>query len=55
MGSVKGTPEYWKQILYHVLGMVKQLGILTYFFTLSMVKQLGILTYFFTLSCAGLR
>ena len=40
MGSVKGTPAYWKQILHYVLGMI---------------KQLGILTYFFTLSCAGLR
>ena len=40
MGSVKRIPAYWKQILYYVL---------------DMVKQLGILKYFFTLSCAGLR
>ena len=36
MSSVKGTPAYWKHIL-------------------TMVKQLGILTYFLTLSCADLR
>ena len=35
MSSVKGTPEYWKQFLYDVLAMVKQLGIPTYFLTLS--------------------
>ena len=35
MSSVKGTPAYWKQFLYDVLAMVKQLGILTYFLTLS--------------------
>ena len=34
MSSVKGTP-YWKQFLYDVLAMVKQLGIPTYFLTLS--------------------
>ena len=26
MSSVKGTPAYWKQCLYFVLAMVKQLG-----------------------------
>ena len=36
MSSVKRTPAYWKHIL-------------------TMVKQLGILTYFLTLSCADLR
>ena len=40
MSPVKGTPEYWKQVLY---------GILT------MVKQLEIPTYFLTFSCADLR
>ena len=33
MSSVKGT--YWKQFLYDVLAMFKQLGIPTYFLTLS--------------------
>ena len=27
MSSVKGTPAYWKQFLYDVLAMVKQLEI----------------------------
>ena len=35
MSSVKGVPTYWKQFLYDVLAMVKQLGIPTYFLTLS--------------------
>ena len=35
MSSVKGTPAYWKQLLYDVLAMAKQLGIPTYFLTLS--------------------
>ena len=35
MSSVKGTPAYWKQFLFEVLAMVKQLGIPTYFLTLS--------------------
>ena len=34
MSSVKATSEYWKQFLYDVLAMVKQLGIPTYFLTL---------------------
>ena len=34
MNSVKGTPAYWKQFLYDVVAMVKQLGIPTYFLTL---------------------
>ena len=34
MNSVKVTPAYWKQFLYDVLAMVKQLGIPTYFLTL---------------------
>ena len=33
MNSVNGTPAYWKQFLYDVLDMVKQLGIPTYFLT----------------------
>ena len=34
MNSVKGTPTYWKQFLYSVLAMVRQLGIPTYFLPL---------------------
>ena len=34
MSSVKGVPTYWKQFLYDVLAMVKQLGIPRYFLTL---------------------
>ena len=33
MSSAKGTPAYWKQFLFDVLAMVKQLGIPTYFIT----------------------
>ena len=40
MSSVKGTPDYWKQLKYDIL---------------TMVKQLGITTYFLTLPCADLR
>ena len=35
MNSVKDTPAYWKQFLYEVLAMIKQLGIPTFFLTLS--------------------
>ena len=35
MSSFKGTPAHWKQFLYDVLVMVRQLGIPTYFLTLS--------------------
>ena len=35
MSSVKGTSTCWKQFLYHVLAMVKQLGIPTYILSLS--------------------
>ena len=35
MSSVKDTPAYWKQFLFEVLAMVKQLGIPIYFLTLS--------------------
>ena len=35
MNSVKETPAYWKQFLYDLLAMIKQLGIATYFLTLS--------------------
>ena len=34
MSSVKGAPAYWKQFLYDVLAMVKQLWIPAYFLTL---------------------
>ena len=37
ISSVKGTPAYWKQFLYDVLAMVKQLGIPTHFLTLLYV------------------
>ena len=35
MNSVKGTPAYWKKILFEVMAMVKQLGLQTFFVTLS--------------------
>ena len=35
MSSVKGTLAHWKQFLFDVLAMVKQLGIPTHFLTLS--------------------
>ena len=35
MNAVKGTSAYWKQFLYDLLAMVKQLGIPTYFLTFS--------------------
>ena len=35
MSSVKETPAYWKQFLYDIRAIVKQLGIPTYFLTLS--------------------
>ena len=35
MSSVKGSPAYWKKLLYDVLAMIKQLGIPTCFLTLS--------------------
>ena len=35
--SVKGIPVHWKQFLHNVPGMIKQLGIPTYFLTLSFV------------------
>ena len=35
MGLVRGTPAYWKQFLYDVRAMVKQLGIFTYFMIFS--------------------
>ena len=34
MSSVKGTTAYWKQFLNHVLAIVKQLGIPTFFLAL---------------------
>ena len=40
MNSVKGSPPYWKQFLYDVLAMVKQLGIPTYILTLSFANLL---------------
>ena len=35
MGSVKGTPSYWKKFKAEVLAMVKQLGVPTFFLILS--------------------
>ena len=35
MSSIKGTPAYWKNFLFEVLAMVKQLGIPAFFMTLS--------------------
>ena len=35
MNTIKGTPSYWKKLLYDVLAMVKQLGLPTFFGTLS--------------------
>ena len=35
MNTFKGTPAYWKRFLLEVLGMVKQLGLPTFFTTLS--------------------
>ena len=35
MDCIKGTPAYWKNVLFNVLAMVKQLGIPTFFMTLS--------------------
>ena len=35
MNTIKGTPAYWKRFLFEVLGMVKQLGLPTFFMTLS--------------------
>ena len=35
MNGIKGTPAYWKKILFDVLAIVKQLGCPTFFMTLS--------------------
>ena len=35
MSSIKGTPAYWKKILFDVLAMVKQVGVPKCFMTLS--------------------
>ena len=35
MSSIKGTPAYWKNYLFEVLAMVKQVGIPTFFMTLT--------------------
>ena len=37
MSTIKGTPAYWKKILFEVLAMVKQIGLPTFFMTLSCV------------------
>ena len=37
MSSIKGTPDYWKKLLFEVLAVVKQLGIPTFFMTLSKI------------------
>ena len=34
MSSVKGIPVHWKQFLYDLLALIKQLGIHRYFLTL---------------------
>ena len=34
MNSIKGTPEYWKNLLFDVLVMVKQLIVPTFLMTL---------------------
>ena len=34
LNSVKGTPAHWKQFLYDLFAIVKQLGTPTYFLTL---------------------
>ena len=34
MSSIKGTPTYWKKFLFEVFGMVKQVGLPTFFMTL---------------------
>ena len=33
--QIPGTPAYWRQFMYEVVAMVKQLGIPTWFMTLS--------------------
>ena len=38
INSVKETPAYWKQFLFDILVIVKQLGIPIYFLTLSCAK-----------------
>ena len=35
MMHIKGTPAYWKKVLYEVLAMVKQLGLPIFFKILS--------------------
>ena len=40
MSLLKGTPAYWKQFLFDVLAMVKQLAIPTYFLTLPCGDQI---------------
>ena len=42
LSEVKGSPAYWKQFLYDVLAMVRQLGLPTYFLTLSLISQMMI-------------
>ena len=39
MIPVNGTQVYWKQFLYDLLALVKQLGIPVYFLTLSCADQ----------------
>ena len=33
--NVRGSPAYFQRVMYDVLGMIRQLGIPTWFFTLS--------------------
>ena len=35
MSCTKGTPTYWKKILFDVLAIMKQLGVPTFFMILS--------------------
>ena len=35
MSRIKGIPAYWKKILFEVCGMVKQVGLPTFFMALS--------------------
>ena len=38
MGTIKGTPAYWKKFLYEVLAIIKQLGLPKFFMTLTKIQ-----------------
>lgn len=38
MGTIKGTPAYWKKFLYEVLAIIKQLGLPKFFMTLRKIQ-----------------